>query len=210
MKFAAGTDAKGAADDTRPRAAKHRLPVPKKTAFATIPWLSGVNHEGILVPWGHLDFRAFGRPEVVFLPKLTSGGVGRRSGSSLGQTLLCLARTLPCEQCPSANANSPRGVIFAAGWRIRSSPQEGIQRELRPIQGHGQPSSAFRDPRKQHLAPFHGCSGSTMNVFWCPGVTWMFGVSVDRRWFLHLDFASTPPHSWGRGTPSSLSCSFSY
>ena len=38
-------------------------------------------------------------------------------------------------------------------------------------------------PNKQHLAPFYGCSGSTMKVFWCPGVTWMFGVSVGRRWF---------------------------
>ena len=46
-------------------------------------------------------------------------------------------------------------------------------------------------PKKQHLAPFGGCSASTMKVFWCPGVTWMFGVSVGRRWFWAGNSASS-------------------
>ena len=66
LKFAAETDTKEAANEPGPRAAKRRLPVPKETAFDIVLWLFGVNHEGILVPWGHLDFQDFGRPEVVF------------------------------------------------------------------------------------------------------------------------------------------------
>ena len=37
-----------------------------KVAFGTIWSPILVHHEGILVPWGHLDFRVFGQPEVIF------------------------------------------------------------------------------------------------------------------------------------------------
>ena len=39
-----------------------------KVAFGTIWSPILVHHEGILVPWGHLDFRVFGQPEVIFSP----------------------------------------------------------------------------------------------------------------------------------------------
>ena len=55
-----------------------RPPGAQKTAFGTVPWLFGVHRGGILVPWGHLDFRLFDRPEVNFgrpdRPRATSSG----------------------------------------------------------------------------------------------------------------------------------------
>jgi hypothetical protein len=72
---------------------------------------------------------------------------------------------------------------------------------LRTSQGHGQLSAASRYPRKQHLAPFYGCSGSTMKVFRCPGVTWIFGVLVDRR---RLFCQIITPGGGGRRSSSSL------
>ena len=68
----------------------------QKTAFGTVPWLFGVHRGGILVPWGHLDFRLFDRPEVIFgrpdRPRATS------SGQSVCRDRVCIHRAAGAQE----------------------------------------------------------------------------------------------------------------
>ena len=59
-------DYKGSCDQARATGSQAPPPGAQKIPFGTVWWLFGVHHGGILVPWGHLDFRVFGRPEVIF------------------------------------------------------------------------------------------------------------------------------------------------
>ena len=73
-----------------------RPPGAQKTAFGTVPWLFGVHRGGILVPWGHLDFRLFDRPEVIFgrpdRPRATS------SGQSVCRDRVCIHRAAGAQE----------------------------------------------------------------------------------------------------------------
>ena len=57
---------KGNCNHARATGSQAPPPGAQNAAFGTLWWLFGVHHEGILVPWGRLDSRVCGRPEVIF------------------------------------------------------------------------------------------------------------------------------------------------
>ena len=99
---------------------------------------------------------------------------------------------VPCNQ-----RRTPRTSIHHEGrslppvgaFEVRPSNRYNVTCDQARVTGCQRPPPGLR---KQHLAPFYGCSGSAMKVFQCHGVTWIPGFFVDRDLFFGWKTTSGP------------------
>ena len=107
----------------------------------------------------------------------------------------------PCAWRPTSpreRQSTTRGDIY----RPLAHLKFGLGRDTKGLATMPGPRAARRRlpvAKKQHLAPFGGCSGSTMKVFCLPRVIWISGFClISRFWSAGGDFWPLGP-PWGGG-----------